>query len=338
MYLQLLLAHALVSALGASAQGCGGPNSRTRPPAGSLVVDGSGQHPESFLTVGEAIAAIKNTTAEHTVFFMPGVYAEQVYIPLLAGPLTLQGYTHDSRSYFDNQVTITGNLSRQTPGLTNNDQTSTVRLWTSNVKVYNLNIANTFGQAATSGQALALSAQRTDQGFYGCKFTGYQDTIYANEGRQIYANSYISGAVDFIFGLRAAAWFESCDIETIGPGYITANGREAEENKSYYVFNQVNVTGTSGTASTFLGRPWRPFSRVVFQDSWLGDVVKPAGWSAWDAVQSVANVFYKEYRNTGPGAVGPRVDFSGQLDAPIAPATILGEGFEDDWWVDTTYL
>jgi hypothetical protein len=34
------------------------------------------------------------------------------------------------------EVTITGNLSRQTPGLANNDATSTVRLWTSNVKLY----------------------------------------------------------------------------------------------------------------------------------------------------------------------------------------------------------
>ncbi|KAM0270071.1 hypothetical protein ACHAQH_009540 [Verticillium albo-atrum] len=328
----------LATALGVSARSCIKSASRTKPPAGALVVDASGQHPDSFPTVGKAIAAIENTTAEHTVFLMPGVYSEQVYIPLLAGPLKLQGYTKDSRSYVDNEVTITGNLSRQTPGLTNNDQTSTVRLWTSNVKVYNLNIANTFGQAATSGQALALSAQKTDQGFYGCKFTGYQDTIYANEGRQIYANSYISGAVDFVFGLRASAWFENCDIETIGPGYITANGRESEENKSYYVFNEVNVTGTSGVASTVLGRPWRPFSRVVFQNSWLGDVVKPAGWSAWDATQSVANIFYREYGNTGPGAVGPRIDFAGQLDAPIQPATILGNGFEREWWVDVTYL
>jgi pectinesterase len=261
-------------------------------------------------------------------------------------PLTVQGATLNARDYKNNEVTLTYNLSRTTPGLANNDATSTLRLWTANVKLYNLNIANTFGQAATSGQALALSAQNTNQGFYGCKFTGYQDTIY------------ISGAVDFIFGLRAIAWFDKVDIRTIGPGYITANGRDAATNPSFYVFNEVNVSGTSGPNSTVLGRPWRPYSRVVFQKSYLGDVVKPEGWSRWDAVQSTDNVVYQEYKvrdigedqhvrsrltfclqNYGPGAnVAARANFSSQLSAPIKATDIFGTKFEKENWVDADYL
>ena len=99
---------------------------------------------------------------------MPGTYAEQVYVPQLPGALTVQVYTCESRSYADNQVTITDNLSRKVSNIANNDQTATVRLWTSNVKLYNLNIENTFASAPTDGQAVALSAQNTDQGFYGC--------------------------------------------------------------------------------------------------------------------------------------------------------------------------
>ncbi|KAH6693462.1 pectin lyase fold/virulence factor [Plectosphaerella plurivora] len=319
-------------------QTCCGKNSRTRPPPDALIVDAEGTQPGSFSTFGEAVANLHNGTEEQTIFILPGTYTEQVYVPPHSGPIVFQGYTCNTHSYADNQVTITYNLSRTVPGITNNDQTSTIRLWSANVKMYNLNIANTFGQAATSGQALAMSAQNTNQGFYGCQFTGYQDTIYANEGRQVYAHSYINGAVDFIFGLRSAAWFESCDIETIGPGYITANGREAEENKSIYVFNNAHVSGTSGPASTVLGRPWRQFSRVVFQDSWLGDVVKPAGWSAWDTVQPVTNVVYREYQNTGPGSSGPRISWAGQLEAPVALEDVLGKGYEDEWWVDTAFL
>ena len=168
-------------------------NERITPSRGALIVDASGKLQNSYRNISAAVTALKNTTSPQTIYIAPGTYAEQVYVPLLAGPLTVQGYTKDARSYKDNKVTITGNLSRQTPGLANNDATATVRLWTSNVKLYNLNIANTFGQAATGGQALALSAQRTNQGFYGCSFTGYQDTIYANEGRQIYAKSFING-------------------------------------------------------------------------------------------------------------------------------------------------
>ncbi|OAL48612.1 pectin lyase-like protein [Pyrenochaeta sp. DS3sAY3a] len=313
-------------------------NERLSPVRGSLVVDASGKYQGSFTNISAAVTALHNETTPQTIFIFPGTYTEQVYIPPHAGPLTLQGYTKDARSYKDNKVTITGNLSRQTPGLANNDATATVRLWTPNVKLYNLDIANTFGYAATSGQALALSAQKTNQGFYGCRFSGYQDTVYANEGRQIYAKSYINGAVDFVFGLRAAAWFEKVDIEVIGPGFITANGRDAANNTSFYVFNQVRVTGSSAN-STFLGRPWRPYSRVVFQRSYLGDVVRPEGWSRWDAVQSLENVYYKEYKNYGPGAaVGARANFSSQLSAPIKPADILGRKFEKESWVDNEYL
>ncbi|UPX16919.1 uncharacterized protein EKO05_0007300 [Ascochyta rabiei] len=313
-------------------------NQRIFPSRGSLVVDASGKLQNSYRNISAAVTALSNTTTAQIIFVAPGTYYEQVYIPPLAGPLTVQGYTNDARSYKDNQVTITGNLSRQTPGLASNDATATVRLWTSNVKFYNLNIANTFGQAATGGQALALSAQKTGQGFYGCSFTGYQDTIYANEGKQVYAKTFINGAVDFIFGLRASAWFDKVDIETIGKGYITASGRDAANNTSIYVFNQANVRGTSGANSTYLGRPWRPWSRVIFQRSYLGDVVRPEGWSRWDAVQPVDNVVFGEYKNYGPGAAGSRANFSSELRTPVKAEDVLGSNFKKEFWVDTNYL
>ncbi|KAF2849033.1 carbohydrate esterase family 8 protein [Plenodomus tracheiphilus IPT5] len=317
----------------------GSKYSRTKPDRGALVVDGSGKYPGSYLNISAAVLKLHNETSAQKIFIFGGVYEEQVYFPPRRGPLTVQGETGDARGYKDNLVTITGNLSRQVPGLTSNDQTATVRLWHPNVKIYNLIISNTFGQASTGGQALALSAQNTNQAFYGCKFTGYQDTIYANTGRQIYAKSYINGAVDFIFGLRAVAWFDKCDIESIGAGYITANGREAANNTSFYVFNEVNVGGSSGVNSTVLGRPWRQWSRVVFQKSYLGDVVKPAGWSRWDNTQSVENVYYREFENLGPGAgVQGRVEWSGQLEREVKAAELFGKGFEKENWVDGKYL
>lgn len=44
-------------------------------------------------------------------------------------------------------------------------------------------------------QAIALSAQADQQGYYGVKLQGYQDTLLANDGNQIYAQGYIDGAV-----------------------------------------------------------------------------------------------------------------------------------------------
>ncbi|OWZ05795.1 Pectin methylesterase [Phytophthora megakarya] len=321
---------------------CSGPNARTEPPAGAIVVDATGSYKNSVKTVQEGVAKLNpTTTSEQTVFVRPGVYNEQVLISPLSGPLVLQGFTCDAKSYANNEVTITQgkaqkDIPKEVTGEARNDMTSTVRFKTDNVKVYNLNIANTAGNV---GQALAVNVNATDYGFYACNLTGYQDTVLADKGRELYARTYINGATDFVFGRYAQAWFESCDIETIGTGFISASGRESATSPAIYVFNRARVFGKSGVNSTVLGRPWRPDAKVVWQNSELGDVVKPEGWATWDATSSTANVYFKEFNNSGPGAAtGARVAFSGQLDAPVAIKDVLGEGYETEWWVDTTYL
>lgn len=156
-------------------------NVRIKPDQGALVVDASGAYPNSYLNISAAVTGLHNKTNAQKIFIFPGTYTEQVYIPQLGGPLTIQGYTNDATTYKENQVLLTYNLSRKTPGLANNDATSTLRLWTSNVRLYNLDVANTFGAGV---QALALSAQNTNQGFYGCKFTGYQGKSYISPRHQ----------------------------------------------------------------------------------------------------------------------------------------------------------
>ncbi|KAF4315018.1 hypothetical protein BBO99_00009677 [Phytophthora kernoviae] len=329
------------SALAMINDACSGPNARTEPPAGAIVVDATGVYEGSFETVSEGVENLnRKTTKEQTIFVMPGVYHEQVHILPMVGPLVLQGYTCDAMSYEDNEVTITQAKAQKdiaaevTRG--RNDLTSTVRFKSDNVKVYNLNIANTAGNV---GQAVAVNVGGTDYGFYACNFTGYQDTLLANKGRELFARSYISGAVDFIFGAYATAWFESCDIEVVGKGCITANGRDTESNPSWFVFNNAVVFGDTAAGSNYLGRPWRPYSRVIWQNSKLGDVINPKGWSTWDATSGTDNVYYGEFNNTGPGAIpDKRVDFSGQRKKALGIDRILGEDYDTEWWVDTDYL
>ncbi|POM76710.1 Pectinesterase [Phytophthora palmivora] len=320
---------------------CSGPNARIEPPAGAIVVDATGDYDGSYVSMSEGVKTLDVTTSDaQTIFVMPGIYEEQVFIPKLSGALLIQGSTCDATSYVDNEVTITQataqkDLPREvTKG--RNDLTSTMRFKPNNVKVYNINIANTAGNV---GQAVAATVDGTGYGFYGCNFTGYQDTLYANKGRQLYAKSYISGAVDFVFGSTATAWFEDCDIETIGKGCITANGRNSEENPSYYVFNNARVFGSNPAGSSYLGRPWRPFARVVWQNSELSDVINPLGWSAWDATSSTNDVHFREFKNTGAGApTDERVEFSLELKKAVDITEILGEDYESEWWVDTDYL
>jgi pectin methylesterase-like acyl-CoA thioesterase len=196
--------------------------------------------------------------------------------------------------------------------------TATLRSWNPNTKIYNLNVKNTFGQVNTNGQNLALSAQATNFSCYGIQLWGYQDTLYTNTGNQLYAKSLIVGAIDFIFGQTATAWFEQVDIRTITTGWVMANGRSDASNPSFYVINNSTVEGIDDTVpagSRSLGRPWRSFARVVFQNTYLSDVITPDGWSVWSTAangSNTQNVTFGEYNNYGPGSVaegaGPRAN------------------------------
>lgn len=165
---------ALAAPTGPAAPGCDGPDSRVHPPTGAVVIDASGAYAGSYKTIGAGVATLRNQTAEQTVFILPGTYHEQVLVSPLQGPLVLQGYTCDSSSYAANEVTITSGLAQkdippEVEGEARNDLTSTLRLKSDNIRVYNLNVANTAGNV---GQALAVNVNATNNGFYGVNFTG----------------------------------------------------------------------------------------------------------------------------------------------------------------------
>lgn len=321
-------------------------HSRTVPPCGAITVDKSGQY-SKYTTVQAGVDALSTTASgTQSLFIYPGVYTEQVYIPARTANLTVYGWTNHTSSYHGNTVNITYNLALI--NTTSDDLTATVRAWTTNFKMYNINILNTFGHTSSDGQNLALSAHTTNQGYYGVGLFGYQDTLLANTGTQLYAKSKIVGAIDFIFGQTAQAWLEHIDIRTIAAGCVTASGRNDSSNPSWYVITNSSVAGINATVNAdmgtnYLGRPWGIFARVVFQYTYLSDVISPAGWSIWDPapMERISNVTFAEFGNYGPGSYpteGPRANFSEQLAAPVTREVVLGDEYEDEWWVDMSYL
>ncbi|KAF2732331.1 carbohydrate esterase family 8 protein [Polyplosphaeria fusca] len=316
---------------------------RRVPPNNALVVRTSvGKGTPGFTKIQDAVNAldVKNSTAQ-AIFIFPGTYNEQVYIPALKSPLTIYGYTQDTSSYERNQVTITHNFSQKTVD-GGNDKTATVRAWSTNFKMYNINLVNTYGKGS---QALALSAQATNQGYYACQFKGYQDTILTNKGSHVFANSLIVGVTDFIFGQHASTWFDRVDIRVLSAnlGYITANGRDSASDQSYFVINNSTVAAADGnnvSAGTFyLGRPWRSYARVVFQRTTLSLVVNAAGWRVWNTgEENIDHVLFGEFENSGPGASGKRASFGSKLAAPVRIGTILGTGWANATFVDRGYL
>lgn len=314
---------------------------RTTPASGAIIVDATASVTGSYKTIQSGINALsKTSTTAQTIFIYPGTYKEQGYIPKLASSLTIQGSTPDYRTYAGNAATITYNLALI--NTTSNDLTATLRNWSPNTKIYNLNIANTFGHIASNGQNLAISAQAANQGYYACQFRGYQDTILANTGKQLYSKSLITGAVDFIYGSAGIAWFEKVDIRTIAQGAITASGRDSSTNPSWYVINNSTVDGIDSSiaaSSTYLGRPWREYARVVFQNTYIGAIVKAEGWSVWSSTETrTGNVDFEEFGNTGPGSTGTRASFAKKATSAVAITTVLGSGFKSEWWVDAEYL
>lgn len=117
------------------------------------------------------------------------------------------------------------------------DASSVANIVSANFKAYNINFKNTYGSGS---QAVAVTANGDQQGFYGCGFYGYQDTLYAKSGNQYYSNCYMEGAVDYIFG-DASAWFGECTIASNGGGAITATSRETADDTTYYVIDHSTV-------------------------------------------------------------------------------------------------
>jgi pectinesterase len=70
---------------------------------------------------------------------------------------------------------------------------------------------------------------------------------------------------------------------------------------------------------TSLGRPWRPYSRVVYINTELSADVTPQGWNAWNRAPGTPLAYYAEFNSTGAGAnAAGRVNWSHQLTAAEA--------------------
>lgn len=159
--------------------------------------------------------------------------------------------------------------------------------------------------AGPVGQALAISVLADRVIFKHCRFLGYQDTLFANYGRQYYVDDYIAGAVDFIFG-DATAVFDHSEIHAVAPGYLTAQSRLSPNATTGYVILDSTITLAPGLAASgrevWLGRPWRDYSRVIYLNTYMPKGIAPQGFSKWGHSPNYKTTFYAEAGSTGPGA------------------------------------
>ncbi|KAI4356772.1 hypothetical protein L6164_000766 [Bauhinia variegata] len=198
-------------------------------------------------------------------------------------------------------------------------------------------------------QAVALKVSSDKSVFYKCSFKGYQDTLYVPSNRQFYRECQIYGTVDFIFG-DAAAVFQDCDILVRKPmqgqsNFITAQGRDIKDEPTGFVIHGCRVrpasdlSADSGSYKTYLGRPWKQYSRTVFLKTELDGFIDPKGWTEWEGSFALSTLFYGEYMNTGRGAsTGNRVNWPGfhVLGEEEARVFTVGRFMDGDSWIPSS--
>ncbi|XP_059298047.1 probable pectinesterase/pectinesterase inhibitor 41 [Lycium ferocissimum] len=293
----------------------------------------------NFSTINEAVAIAPNKTDGTTGYFLiyitAGVYEEYVSIAKNKRYLMMIG---DGI----NQTIITGNHSHNVSGYSTFNS-STFAVVGQGFVAVNITFQNTAGP--TKHQAVAVRNSADLSTFYSCSFHGYQDTLYVHSLRQFYRECDIYGTVDFIFG-NAAAVFQNCNIYPKLPlenqfNAITAQGRsDPNQNTGISIQNCTvkpadDLKFSNSSTQTYLGRPWKAYSRTIFAQNFLDGFVNPLGWREWSGDFALNTSYYAEFNNTGPGSnttgrvTWPGFHIIGAADA--ANFTVSEFLLGDDW-------
>ncbi|XP_062143365.1 pectinesterase-like [Alnus glutinosa] len=303
-----------------------------------LVVaeDGTG----NFTTIGEAVAAAPNSsTTRFVIYIKAGAYFENVEVVRKKINLMFIGdgigntVVKASRNVVDGWTTF---------------QSATVAVVGDGFIAKGITIENSAGPS--KHQAVALRSGSDLSAFYQCSFVGYQDTLYVYSLRQFYRDCDIYGTVDFIFG-NAAVVLQNCNLYARKPdekqkNIFTAQGRvDPNQNTGISILNckvtaAADLIPEKSSFKTYLGRPWKEYSRTVFLKSYLDDLIDPAGWLEWDGTFALSTLYYGEYMNGGPGSnTSARVTWPGYRvinSSAEASQFTVGEFIQGNEWLNST--
>ncbi|KAK4432761.1 putative pectinesterase/pectinesterase inhibitor 45 [Sesamum alatum] len=264
----------------------------------TVAKDGSGK----FKTINEALKAMpEKYTGRYVIFIKEGVYDETVIITKKMVNVTMYGEGSQksiitgSKNYVDGVPTF---------------QTASFAAIGEGFMAQSLGFRNTAGPE--KHQAVALRVQSDRSIFLNCRMEGYQDTLYAQTHRQFYRGCYITGTIDFIFG-NAAAIFQNCLIYVRKPmesqkNIVTAQGRLDKRQTTGIVLHNCRILAADtlkpekAKFKSYLGRPWKEYSRTIIMETEIGDLIQPEGWLEWEGDFALKTLFYAEFNNKGPGA------------------------------------
>jgi len=264
----------------------------------TVATDGSGD----FRTINEALAKVpRKSAATYVMYVKAGTYREYVSVPRNVTNLVVIG---DGAT----RTVVTGSKSF-TMNITTKD-TATMEVIGNGFLMRGVGVENTAG--ARNHQAVALRVQSDLSAFYECRFDGYQDTLYTHTSRQYYRDCVVTGTIDFIFG-NAQVVLQNCRIQVRRcmdnqQNIVTAQGRKERRSAGGTVIHNCTVEphpefeSSAGRLKTFLGRPWKEYSRTLYIQSEIGGFVDPQGWLPWLGDFGLNTCYYAEVENRGAGA------------------------------------
>ncbi|XP_076896862.1 putative pectinesterase 29 [Bidens hawaiensis] len=294
----------------------------------TIVVDQSGQG--NFTTIQSAIDAIPFDNMQWIcVYVKTGVYNEQVKIPHNKPMIYLKG--GGKRNTY---VVWGSHKSVETDATFISEADEVVVKSITFVNNYNYPLGHN-GNPIMPAVAAKISGDKS--AFYRCGFMGVQDTVWDDSGRHYFKLCSIRGAVDFIMG-SGRSIYERCTISVIAgflspqPGFITAQSREGASDNNGFVFKDCNVVG-NGT--TYLGRPWRGYAKVLFYNSSLSDVVVPQGWLDGDFIgTSMKDLVFAEDECRGEGSgTSQRVYWESKLSKEEIRRLTSMSYIDDEGWM-----
>ncbi|TKY62557.1 pectinesterase 8 [Spatholobus suberectus] len=309
------------------------PNTNT---TSYLCVDGKGCC--NFTTVQAAVNAVPDFSAKRTIIWInSGIYYEKVFVPKTKPNITFQGqgYTSTAIAWNDTALSANGTF-----------YSGSVQVFASNFIAKNIsfmNLAPIPSPGAVGAQAVAIRVSGDQSEFRGCGFFGAQDTLHDDKGRHYFKDCYIQGSIDFIFG-NARSLYENCQIVSIANpvpagqrsinGAVTAHGRVSMDENTGFAF--VN-SAIGGNGRIWLGRAWRPYSRVVFAFTTMSDIIAPEGWNDFNDPSRDQTIFYGEYNCSGPGAnTNFRAPYVQKLSETQALAFLNTSFIDGDQWLETS--
>lgn len=267
-----------------------------------VAQDGTGD----YLTVQEAIdAAPADGTEPWRIFIKKGSYVGHVDIPVNKPYISLVGQGRGKTAICHDRLCGGPNGVKVQEG-------ATVTANSTDLYFEGIDFINTHGYEKKSGpQALALFTQNDRVVLNRCGLLSYQDTwltaFFKPNRRHYIVNSFIEGAVDFIYG-QGNVYFDRDTLSIVRKkgGYIVAPNHDPATEWGYVFVDNV-ITAPENPADTwvYLGRPWHAKPKVAFINT-LAEVTLPE--EGWHNHMGGLPVLFAEYNTMG--ADGNTLDLS----------------------------